>query len=220
MKAFYDSLLAKYDALVIRERWLIALAVLGGSLLLAWALFIDPALARTRIAERGLVDLRAQLASLQAQMAALQAPALSPETQARAELDGVKQELGALAGRFAALEGALVPPQRVAGLLEDMIGRRSGLRLLSLRTLPVTPVLERKEGGEASTKTAAGLFKHGVEVRLEGGYAELAEYLARLEKAPQKLLWSSVVLSADKHPRLVLTLTVYTLSLDRTWLIV
>ena len=40
-------------------------------------------------------------------------------------------------------QGALVPPQRVAGLLEDMIGRRSGLRLLSLRTLPVTPVLER-----------------------------------------------------------------------------
>ena len=43
---------------------------------------------------------------------------------------------------------------------------------------------------------------------------------ARLEKSPQKLLWSRVSLSADKHPKLVLTLTVFTLSLDRTWLIV
>jgi len=34
------------------------------------------------------------------------------------------------------------------------------------------------------------------------------------------LLWSGVSLSADKHPRLVLTLTVYSLSLDRAWLIV
>ena len=34
------------------------------------------------------------------------------------------------------------------------------------------------------------------------------------------LLWNSVALSAVGHPRLVLTLTVYSLSLDRTWLVV
>jgi MSHA biogenesis protein MshJ len=35
-----------------------------------------------------------------------------------------------------------------------------------------------------------------------------------------KLLWSNVALAAEQHPKLVLTLTVYTLSLDRAWLIV
>ena len=86
----------------------------------------------------------------------------------------------------------------------------------------MTPELDKKEGAEApaAAKPAAGLYKHGVEIRLEGAYAELADYLVRLEKTPQKLLWSNLVLSADKHPKLVLTLTVYTLSLDRTWLIV
>ena len=59
-----------------------------------------------------------------------------------------------------------------------------------------------------------------MEIKLEGGYADLAEYLARLEKSGQKLLWERVSLSAEQHPRLVLTLTVYTLSLDRAWLIV
>ena len=43
------------------------------------------------------------------------------------------------------MEGALVPPQRMAGLLESMIGGRSGLRLIGLRTLPVAPVLEKKD---------------------------------------------------------------------------
>jgi MSHA biogenesis protein MshJ len=114
-------------------------------------------------------------------------------------------------------------------LLEDMIGRKSGLRLLSLKTLPVAPLLEKKAGGEEKDGAKAsddrksasvGLYKHGVEIKLEGSYQELAEYLARLEKSGQKLLWSSVSLSAEKHPRVVLTLTVYTLSLDRAWLIV
>jgi MSHA biogenesis protein MshJ len=125
------------------------------------------------------------------------------------------------------MEASLVSPQRMPSLLEDLIGRSSGLRLLSLRTLPVTPVLDKKSAEKATEKpgqngksvdASAGLFKHGVEIRLEGGYQELATYLARLEKSPLKLLWSGVSLSASTHPRLVLTLTVYTLSLDRTWL--
>jgi MSHA biogenesis protein MshJ len=117
------------------------------------------------------------------------------------------------------------------GLLEDLIGRQGGLRLLSLRTLQVTPVLDKKsvaksdDTGKAAeafreTDASLGLFKHGVEIKLEGSYQELSAYLARLESSPAKLLWSSVSLSADKHPKLVLTLTVFTLSLDRTWLIV
>ena len=73
---------------------------------------------------------------------------------------------------------------------------------------------------KAPVKVADGLFKHGVEITLEGSYQELAAYLERLEQAKPKLLWSSVSLSAENHPRLVLTLTVYSLSLERAWLIV
>ena len=58
------------------------------------------------------------------------------------------------------------------------------------------------------------------EITLEGSYQELTAYLERLEQAKPKLLWGSVSLSADDHPRLVLTLTVYSLSLERAWLIV
>lgn len=77
-----------------------------------------------------------------------------------------------------------------------------------------------EKSGENLANTSAGLFKHGVEIRLEGNYQELTAYLERLEQAKSKLLWSSVTLVAEQHPKLVLTLTVYTLSLDRAWLIV
>lgn len=231
MKALWLQLATRYDALSSRERWMVAAAVLGGIVLLGLMLVIEPAMQRAALAERASAEQRSQLAGLQAQMLALQSPGQDPDVAARAELDGLKKTLGELGSRISAMEGSLLPPERMPGLLEDLIGRSSGLRLLSLRTLPVSPVLDTPaakapEGGEVgdkpadTTPPAAGLYKHGVEIRLEGGYQALAAYLARLEKSPQRLLWSNVSLSADKHPKLVLTLTVFTLSLDRTWLIV
>lgn len=216
MKALWQKIAARYDALQRRERWLVALAVPAGIVLIGFAAFIDPALRRTQLAERNAAAQQAQMAAVQAQMAALQAPERNPDVAARAELANLKKQLDELAVRLRALEVSLVPPEQMAGLLEDMIGKRSGLRLLSLKTLAAAPFIEKKESEEKT----AGLYKHGVEIRLEGSYGELAAYLERLEKSRMKLLWSSVALTADKHPRLVLTLTVYSLSLDKTWLVV
>ncbi|MFZ2853525.1 MAG: hypothetical protein WAZ34_05360, partial [Rhodocyclaceae bacterium] len=98
--------------------------------------------------------------------------------------------------------------------------------------LPVRPVLEKPAvsapaGAAAANKlqpvvpdASVGLFKHGIEIQLEGSYADLAAYLARLEKAEVKLLWSDVSMSSEQYPKLLLKLTVFTLSLDRTWLTV
>ena len=229
MKAASNKLAARYDALQLRERWLVALAVLAGIVLLGYSLFIDPALKSAQLAERNAVEQRAQLAGVQAQMAALQAPGMNPDVAARVEIDALKKQLSELSTRLHVMEESLVPPQQMSGLLEDMIGAKTGLRLLSLKTLPVAPLLDRKaETDEKATgKTevkadapAVGLFKHGVEIKLEGSYQDLTAYLQRLEQSKMKLLWSGVSLSADKHPKLVLTLTVYSLSLDRAWLIV
>ena len=227
MKSFWQKLAGRYDALQLRERWLVAVAVLGGIVLIAYSVFVGPAMNRAQLAERSVVEQRLQLSAVQAQMLALQSPEQDPDVAARAELVKLKKQLSELAGRLAAMEGSLVAPQRMSGLLEDMIGRKTGLRLLSLKTLPVAPLIEKKPAADAADKpgdrlaiASAGLFKHGVEIRLEGSYQELAAYLERLEQSRLKLIWSSVALSAEKYPKLVLTLTVYTLSLDRAWLIV
>ena len=229
MSASSSRLMARFDALKSRERLLIAACVLGGILLLGYSFAIEPAMRRAQQAVKTESEQRVQLAGVQAQMAALQSPNANPDVAARAEIDGLKTQLDELSTRLQAKERSLVPPQQMPSLLEDMIGARTGLRLLSLKTLPAAPLIERKT--EPDDKTAAkpatkienpsaGLFKHGVEIRLEGSYQDLTAYLQRLEQLQMKLLWSGVSLSAENHPKLVLTLTVYTLSLDRTWLVV
>jgi MSHA biogenesis protein MshJ len=112
---------------------------------------------------------------------------------------------------------------------------------MGLKTLPVTlvgaPVAVKLAAGavsQAAKDSAAdpsaqagaapasddGISQHGIEIRLAGSYNDLLNYLAELERMPQRVMWNSVSLKVEKYPRNVLVLRVYTLSLDRSWLIV
>jgi MSHA biogenesis protein MshJ len=118
----------------------------------------------------------------------------------------------------------------MAKLLEEMLSRSRGLRLLSLRTLPVrrfeTP--GAASAGKAGDKTAKPaptdpertVYQHSFEITLQGSYFELHDYLAQLEKLPWRMFWGRVSVNTEQYPRLRVTLTVQTLSLSRAWLIV
>ena len=120
MKSQWQKLAARYDAMQLRERWLVALAMLGGIVLIAYSFVIDPALKRAQLAERSAADQSAQLSNLEIQIRALQSPDNNPDIAANAELSALKTKLAELAGRLEALESTLVPPQRMPLLLEDM----------------------------------------------------------------------------------------------------
>jgi MSHA biogenesis protein MshJ len=59
-----------------------------------------------------------------------------------------------------------------------------------------------------------------VSITVRGGYLDLLRYITALEKMPAQMFWGEVNLSVEKYPDAVFTLTVYTLSLDKTWLAV
>lgn len=83
----------------------------------------------------------------------------------------------------------------------------------------VSAVNASAQSAPSSTPSGkSGLFRHGVEVRLEGSYSDLHAWLAQIEAAQQKLLWGGVRLSVVEHPRARIVLTIYTLSTDKTWL--
>ena len=87
-------------------------------------------------------------------------------------------------------------------------------------TAPAT-VAAASTSNTAAANAAANpptLYRHGVELVLEGGFNDLLAYLLAAEALPQRMLWGSVSLKVEQHPRSVLTLRVYTLSRDRHWL--
>ena len=132
---------------------------------------------------------------------------------ALAELSSVKQ--------------GLVTPDQMTQVLRDWLGRNPHLSLVSIKTLSVSPLTQASKAVDAASKsdtkpkqptTDLGLYKHGVEISVEGSYPDLVAYLAELEQLPWRMYWGGVHLSTQTYPISRLTLTVYTLSLDKTWL--
>jgi MSHA biogenesis protein MshJ len=138
-----------------------------------------------------------------------------------ADVERMKAEVAALEARLAQpVDGSrqeLVPAEQMPQLLGELIGRRHGLRIRALQSLGQTPVGAAEAGKAGAAATASTLHRHGVEVKVEGSYPELLAYLQALEALPQKLLWGSLQLQVEQHPRAVLTLRVYTLSPQAGW---
>src|SRR5450759_1740870 len=128
-------------------------------------------------------------------------------------------------------------------LLDPLLSRQKMLstqvvqqqeKMIELKTLPVSLLIEKPQAADiAAQPTAANspdgqkqpgsqkqIFKHGVRITVRGGYLDLMRYVTALEKMPAQMFWGEASLSVEKYPDAVFTLTVYTLSLDKTWLAV
>jgi MSHA biogenesis protein MshJ len=229
MKAQWRKLSAQFDARVLRERLLILFAVIIGTALLYEALALQPIEARKKRLERQIAEARTTLKLADSVLAA-QIPIVDPYDVRRSYRDALREQLAGIDQSMQGLQRGLVPPEHMAKLLEEMLSRSRGLRLLSLRTLPVqrfeTPgTAPAGKGGDQTTKPAPKdpertVYQHSFEITLQGSYFELHDYLAQLEKLPWQMFWGRVSVNTEHYPRLLVTLTVQTLSLSKAWLIV
>lgn len=222
----WEKLAERFNAYSQRERALLAAAAIGGVLMIGFTLFVDPNLSRAKVANRlagtqqsDLRNAEAQLGSLKAQMQ------VDPDAGRKAELAKLKVELARIESAVRNLEGGLVPPAQMNAVLERLLAGNTNLRLLSLKSLPPVnlaetgkPVDTEKKAAGAANANVLGLYKHGVEIRLEGGYSDLHAWLTQLENTQQKILWGDVRLQVVEHPRAVMVLTIFTLSTDKAWL--
>ena len=234
----WRDLTARFDALSRRERGLVAAALLFGGGLLGYAFLVDPSLQRQADAAKRIVQAKNSMGGIAAQTSALQSQLRDPDAANRAALQQVQARLAALDAELRGLEGSLVSPEQMQAFLESLLSKNQNLELLTLRTLPLAPLIERDDpAGErpaegkraaagakpAESKRAAAsapnIYKHGVEIQIAGSYTDLLAYLTDLERMPQRIIWNRMVLSVEQYPRCVMTLTVYTLSLDKQWLV-
>lgn len=232
----WKTLLARYDVLTQRERALVAAALLGGIILVGNAFFIDLPLAKAKSVARQWQGEQAELQALQAQMIGLQSKLRHPDADNRQRLEAMDRELVTLRAALGQHQKALVSPEDVGLLLENLLARHPGLRLLALQTLPAKPVnaspVEAPESDKVVANTVSkapadasraepvvpvSLWVHTIELRVQGSYAELADYLAALEAVPQRLNFGPITLQAA-YPRSELAITLFTYSLDPSWI--
>ncbi len=225
MKAVSD-VLHKVDALSLRERVILFVLMLAGIWAAMDALLLAPQ-ERTRKAEQDkIAQARSQMAEAE-QALVLRASQPDPARIAQQRLENARQNLNARMQTAARLQARMVDPKDMVRVLQGMLVEQAGLRLGSLQTLAPEPVGQPVQAAKSGTQPPAApatasnpLYKHGVKLTLVGSYAALTRYMESLEHLPVGFYWARAELDASAHPEISLTLTLYTLSLEQTWLTV
>jgi MSHA biogenesis protein MshJ len=247
MKQQWLKLTTRLDAMSLRERAMVFAGSAAAIVFLIYMMLLDPLLARQNALLAQLKQQQNQVAGIDMEISGkVAAFGVDPDEAVRAQLKQAGQESDKASAALRALQKGLVTPERIAPLLEHLLRGNGKLQLLSLSTLPVSGISEIGAGFDAVTPAAppappapaaqpaaaAGavakpaapakppelLYRHGVEVVLQGGYVDMVNYMAALEALPSQLFWGKAKLDAGDYPNARLTLTLYTLSLDKKWI--
>src|SRR5574343_2053993 len=156
LRQTWSRLNERYAALSQRERTLVALAVVAGPLMIGYSLFVDPQAARLKAMEATMQAEQASVVRLQAEAANLQQQlSIDPDAGRKADLAALYAERDKLDQQLRQFSSVLVRPEEMNGLLERLLVRHVGLRLVSLKTLAPQSVLPADESKDADGKTTA-----------------------------------------------------------------
>lgn len=223
------ALAERVDRLSLRERVL----VFGAAVALAYvawqSLLMDPLAARASAAEQRLVEVGERLQAVDATLAAG-----DPRSQALARRRALTDRVEALDATLQEAASGYVPSERMTEMLRDVLESQRGLRLVTLRNLPVqslasvVPAGAVAPGAEAGSPPssagstlqveAQGPFVHPVELIVEGDYAAILDCLQALERLPWRLQWRRIDVAAGEYPVNRVRIELGTLSLSREWL--
>jgi MSHA biogenesis protein MshJ len=211
MQAQIDKIVAKVDGFSLRERFLIFFAVAALVVSLVDSLLLEPQLDRQKKMSAQVVQQQEKMKEVQAQIAN------SPQ---RERIRLLRQQIADGDAYLKSRRDKLVPPEKMAQLLEQVLNKNGRLQLVALDTLPVSLLVEPSADTAAAQMVSSEkqIYKHGVKITVRGSYADLVQYLTALEKLPTQMFWGVAKMDVIKHPVVELTLTLYTLSLDKTWL--
>lgn len=238
MKHRLQHIEKRIDAMSLRERGLMFCAVVAVLGFLFNLLFWDPLVAEQKKLESRMRDDRQKTAEIEMQIQEkVTAIRNDPDALAKKRLAELQQKLQQTRLTMSEMQKGLVSPDKMAEVLEGILKRQEGLRLISLKSttpeilnqpLPDIRSLATTSGngssaaakGVADPKNSVGgvVYKHGVELVVQGGYADIVNYLQALETMPWQFFWGRTVVSAESYPKATVTLTLYTLAREEKWM--
>ena len=206
MKQWWLTQSVRIDAMSLRERAFLFLAVIFVLLALADVLWLSPA----QTAHRQIVQRHAaqgvELARLRAELSAVAQP-VDANKAARQELEDADAHLQQVMQEIKSLAPVMDGGPPLEQVLVQFLRRQAGLTLLGTTSLtPDAP----ESNANAANSAVPGMSKRGLELRVAGPYAELTRYVKTLENALHSLRWGTMTLKKDKDQRAAeLTLQVF-----------
>jgi MSHA biogenesis protein MshJ len=235
MKKQVQNLSQKIDALSERDRGILFVLCSLGVLMLGFILLVEPQMKLREILQTQHQANQNQIVVLQEEMAQRSAVLnVDPDVEVRAKLAEAKHRLLAMDKDLLILQKNLVQAEKINLLLENILKQNKALQLISLKSLPVVNLIAMPKAQETISQSSAAttampvvnvstpdelsIYKHEVELVLQGNYLDMLTYMRELEAMPERVYWSRSSFSVLEYPKASLRLNLFTLSLEKKWL--
>lgn len=216
----FRQVLQKFQALTLRERVMAVVAAVAVLFFLTDLAVLGPHRGRHKVLQQKIDQQKMELDGLTKLIAAAAPDKIQgPLAKDIAE----RNDLRARVAQAEVLMGQSARGAPLSELIRAMIGARTDLALVSLRTMPAdlflkpavpigTPAKAASAAQPGASVPQLTIYRHGVEVAVKGRYPALLSYLQSLQSSPSKMFWASVKLDVVTYPEATLKMTIYTLS--------
>jgi MSHA biogenesis protein MshJ len=216
IKRRYEALQARIDALSLRERALIFLAVTALLYLLWNSMLMTPLEKEQRVLLGQIETLRGEVQGLDEQaVALLEEHNIDPNAREREQIARLEKQLLHADTQIKEMISGLIEPRQMPQILEQILQKHDGLDFVSLENLGREALVDVTDGQRG--KDEPGIFKHTMRLELEGSFMHTLAYLRELETLPWQFRWNEVELTMLDYPRAKVVITVHTLSLQEGW---
>jgi MSHA biogenesis protein MshJ len=218
---------SRFNAMSLRERAMISLALLA-LLILVWDQFLmNPLRARRQALVQEIEEVQKELAMLTATIEGRAND--NPLALAMGQKKSLVESIAAVDAQLQSTSAGLIAPPRMLEALRDVLNEQQGLRLVSMRNLPVVSLmtLSSARAGETHVDAAkietpplakSGPYVHSLELIVEGNYLDVLRYLQTVEGLPWRFYWQVLELKTTDYPINRVRIRLNTLSMDKEWL--
>ncbi|MDX1625216.1 MAG: hypothetical protein R3323_01770 [Wenzhouxiangellaceae bacterium] len=211
--AFVESLRERIDGMPLRQRALLAVAVVALVFLVVDTLMIRPQAERRAAIQQDLEQVDGRVQALNAAIEQLaRRAAVDPDAQLRERLESLEVRITAVEEELSELGGGLARPDDALELLRGLLSPSEGLRLERLEKLPAEPLAV---DGESASES---VWIHRYRVVIAAEWSRALDYLGRVESLPSGLYLETMNLSSADWPVNRLELVFYTLAVEEDWL--
>jgi len=198
VKEFWTRFAKWVNGLTLRERSLVFTALVGLLGALTYVLFISPLLEQQKIL---VAQLDSKSSAMDSQREAVNLEMLKRGRDRFVELNAdilrVQADIDATEREIAALSASGADAAAISTMLNRVLRRSDKVILVRVAQVSV-------EGSTAATARGAGpgsgTARGGLDITLSGGYLDLMEYLASLEKGLPTARWGALWLKAESSP--------------------
>lgn len=199
MKARWEKLSARIDALSLRERVFLFLSVIACSTALLDVLWLSPAQVAHKQLTQQFVKQIGDLKLARDTLTAVARPADTSNALVE-EVAVLKNQLELINQHIREMTPEASDTTPLAQVLVHLLRRNEGLTLVRTAALPTEALSIKAVPGSAPDTQPSGLTRQGVELTVSGAYPDLARYVQTLENSLPYVRWGVMKLKSDKLP--------------------